>query len=51
MSDLLYKSISEKVIGCAIKVDSYFRMGFPETICKRALMIELKKAGLSFKPR
>lgn len=49
MSDLLYKDITEKVIGCAMKVHSYFGIGFPEMIYKRAVMIELKKAGLSFK--
>lgn len=41
-----YSGIAQKVIGCAMKVHSYFGPGFPETIYQRALLIELRKAGL-----
>lgn len=43
---LLYGDITEKVIGCAMKVHSYFGMGFPEVVYKRALIIELENMGL-----
>lgn len=45
-SDYKYSDITQKIIGCAMKVHSHFGMGFPEIVYKRALMIELK--GLSF---
>ncbi len=47
MQDLKYKELTEKIIGCAMKVHRYFGPGFPEIVYQRALMIELKKAGLS----
>jgi GxxExxY protein len=46
--DLKYHELTEKIIGCAMKVHRYFGPGFPEIVYKRALMIELQKAGLSF---
>jgi GxxExxY protein len=41
-----YADITGKVIGCAMKVHSYFGLGFPEVIYQRAIFIELEKAGL-----
>ena len=49
VQDLKYHEITEKIIGCAMKVHRHFGLGFPEIVYKRALMIELKKIGLRFK--
>ena len=46
---MVYSEITEKIIGCAMKVHLYFGPGFPEIVYKRALMIELEKVGLSIK--
>ena len=35
--------ITETIIGCSMKVPSYFGPGFPEIIYQRALRIELEK--------
>ena len=40
-----YSDITEKIIGCAMKVHSWFGPGFPEIIYQRSLLIELEKAG------
>jgi len=49
IQDLKYHDITEKIIGCAMKVHRHFGLGFPEIVYKRALIIELKKIGLRFK--
>ena len=49
IQDLKYHKITEKIIGCAMKVHRHFGMGFPGIVYKRALMIELEKIGLKFK--
>jgi GxxExxY protein len=49
VQDLKYNELTEKIIGCAMKVHRYFGLGFPEIVYKRALMIELEKIGLIFK--
>jgi GxxExxY protein len=41
-----YAEITRKIIGCAMKVHAHFGMGFPETVYKRSLLIELDKIGL-----
>lgn len=41
-----YSDITEKIIGSAMKVHSWFGPGFPEIIYQRSLLIELGKAGL-----
>ena len=43
---LQYGEITEKIIGCAMKVHRFFGSGFPEIIYKRALRIELEKINL-----
>jgi GxxExxY protein len=43
-----YAEITQSVIGCAMKVHSYFGAGFPEIIYRRALAIELEKEGMSY---
>ena len=49
IQDLKYRELTEKLIGCAMKVHRYFGLGFPEIVYKRALIIELKKIGLKLK--
>ena len=38
--------ITEKIIGCAFKVQNTIGCGFLEKVYENALLIELKKAGL-----
>lgn len=47
IQDLKYHELTEKIIGCAMKVHRYFGPGFPEVVYKRALIIELRKLGIS----
>jgi GxxExxY protein len=44
----LYSDLTEQIIGCAMRVHSFFGMGFPEIVYKRALMIELDKLGIKY---
>jgi len=44
--DFKYSDITEKIIGAAMKVHSFFGLGFPEIVYKRALIIELRNLGL-----
>ena len=46
---LQYGDITERVIGCAMKVHRYFGLGFPEAIYKRSLLIELDKNRLNYR--
>jgi GxxExxY protein len=46
---LKHAGITEKIIGCAMKVHSYFGAGFPEIVYKRAFVIEFNEAGLHYK--
>jgi GxxExxY protein len=43
-----HKELTEKIIGCAMKVHSVLGNGFQEVIYQRALEIELRKAGLGY---
>ena len=43
-----YSGITEKIIGCAMKVHRTLGNGFQEVIYQRALAIEMKKQGLEF---
>ncbi|MFI5139206.1 MAG: GxxExxY protein [Sphingobacteriales bacterium] len=43
-----YKELTEKIIGCAMKVHNTLGNGFQEVIYQRALEIEMRKAGLGF---
>jgi len=45
---MLHKEITEKIIGCAMKVHSKLGNGFQEVIYQRALAIEMERAGLKF---
>lgn len=49
MQDLKYHELTEKIIDCAMKVHRHFGPGFPEIVYKRALIIELRKIGISCK--
>ena len=43
-----YSDLTEKIIGCAMKVHSTLGNGFQEVIYQRCLGIEMAKAGLEF---
>jgi len=43
-----YSAITEKIIGCSMKVHSTLGNGFQEVIYQRALKIEMEKQGLNF---
>ncbi len=48
MEDYKHSELTGKIIGCAMKVHRVIGPGFPEIIYMRCLMIELKKAGLTY---
>lgn len=43
-----YSSLTEKIIGCAMRVHSALGNGFQEVIYQRALVFEMTDSGLSF---
>lgn len=43
-----YGELTERIIGCAMKVHSVLGNGFQEVIYQRALEIEMRKSGLSY---
>ncbi|HMK27520.1 MAG TPA: GxxExxY protein [Chitinophagaceae bacterium] len=49
VQDLKHHELTEKIIGCAMKVHRHFGPGFPEVVYKRALIIELNKIGIPCK--
>lgn len=44
----MYENITEKIIGCALKVHTTLGNGFQEVIYQRALALEMEYQGLSF---
>jgi GxxExxY protein len=44
-----YSDITEKIIGCTMKVHQLMSNGYPERIYHNCLIIEFGKAGLRFK--
>jgi GxxExxY protein len=48
-SHLKYSDLTQKIIGCAMKVHSHFGVGFPETVYKRSLIIEFEKINLKYR--
>ena len=48
MPELIYKDITEKIIGASFEVHKFLRNGFQELIYQRALAWELSKAGLTY---
>jgi len=43
-----YKELTEKIIGCAMKVHASMGNGFQEVIYQRCLAVEMEKQGLGF---
>ena len=43
-----YSDITQRIIGCAMKVHSALGCGFPEIIYHRAMIIEMKDDVLNF---
>jgi len=43
-----YSDVTEKIIGCAMRIHQRMRNGYQELIYHRCLVIEFKKACLSF---
>ena len=43
-----YEDITGKIIGCAMKVHSFFGNGFQEVIYQRALALEFREIGLDY---
>src|SRR4030095_1544894 len=43
-----HSDITEKIIGCALKVHQRMRSGYPELIYHRCLVIEFERASLPF---
>ena len=48
MNKLKYSELTEKIIGCAMRVHKFLGSGFQEVIYQRALELELKKSDISF---
>ena len=48
LADFLYKEITEKIIGCAMRVHAALGNGFQEVIYQRALEIEFKENRILF---
>ena len=46
VSEYKYLDLTRKIIGCAMRVHTYFGSGFPEIVYHKSLMIELKKIGI-----
>jgi len=47
-SEYKYSDITEKIIGCSMRVHNKLGNGFQEVIYQRALAIELNKINLEF---
>jgi GxxExxY protein len=45
--DLKFNELTKTIIGCAMKVHSYFGSGFHEVIYQRSLLIELTKLNIN----
>jgi len=43
-----YSDITQRIIGCAMRVHSALGCGFPENIYYRAMAIDMKDEGLNF---
>lgn len=43
-----HKELTEKIIGCAMRVHAAMGNGFQEVIYQRCLAIEMHKQGLNF---
>ena len=45
-TDKMTEDVTERIIGCAIKVSNTLGVGFLEKVYKNALVVELARAGL-----
>jgi GxxExxY protein len=43
-----HRELPEKIIGCAFRVYKQLGFGFAESVCERAMLIELRRIGLQF---
>ncbi len=48
MSDYKYSDLTQKIIGCAMKVHNELGNGFQEVIYQRALAFELQETDINF---
>ena len=48
MAELIYKNITEKIIGASFEVHKFLGNGFQEVIYQRALAYEMAQIGLEF---
>ena len=48
MGEILYKELSYKIVGLAMKVHRALKNGLPEAIYQRALCHELRKENISY---
>ena len=48
VSEFQHSDLTEKIIGCAMKVHTIMGNGFQEVIYQRSLAIEMQKQGLEF---
>lgn len=44
---MIYADLTYEVIGCAMRVHRYFGLGYPESVYRKSLLIELGNAGLN----
>ncbi|MCX6258426.1 MAG: GxxExxY protein [Bacteroidia bacterium] len=47
-NEFMYSELTQKIIGCAMKVHGFLGNGFQEVIYQRALALEFRSAGLQF---
>ena len=45
-TDKMTEDVTERIIGCAIKVSNTLGVGFLEKVYENALVVELARAGL-----
>ncbi|MCW3075048.1 MAG: GxxExxY protein [Flaviaesturariibacter sp.] len=48
-SNLKYGDLTQKIIGCAMKVHSRMKNGYIERVYQKCMAIELQKAGVLYK--
>lgn len=48
IEDLKYNDVTQKIIGCAMKVHGKMKNGYVEAVYQKCLAIEFKKIGLNF---
>jgi len=51
VEDFKHAELTRKIIGCAMKVHSFFGSGFQEVIYQKALALEFFKGWIEFSKR